>query len=476
MYVYCFRSFCFVTQLSEQLLLYYSCYSCTTLVGSLWFTYKSGFYQCDGYEGDSMSKPNPGLGRGIARSVWNPHKPTYPCATLAHASTTSSFSSHPLPCLRQSPIAGTRSLWERNINVSLACFSQLGIPSTRTATTSDLSEGVLLHAIDNKPIGRVEPSDSSRTRAISTANPLPVSSTSFGTIDSERQAVAESPAATPTPKVHTPSFIFRIGASGFPKRQRRSPKASADTPSPIPLPFVLPQVTSPNVLRSISVGEDAYFIRADGMCVADGVGGWARSGRSGANASRWSQLLTHFCEVEVERWWAGVDEYMADMDVNAKLLHAACRLETAPSSSDDDAGVPVGKYCKPMDPIQMMQKGFEQSLACVVAEVSCSMAQKLTSGCTWVFYLFTSCFTSLYSLRGESGGLHSASRPQWQSHFPHHGDAARLQLPLPNRNAFQRPAYERCTKIFRRCRTRRYRSRRQRWLDGQPCEDPARPC
>jgi protein phosphatase PTC7 len=42
---------------------------------------------------------------------------------------------------------------------------------------------------------------------------------------------------------------------------------------------------------SVSVGEDAYFLRSDSLGVADGVGGW--SGHAGANPARWARKFMH---------------------------------------------------------------------------------------------------------------------------------------------------------------------------------------
>ena len=44
-------------------------------------------------------------------------------------------------------------------------------------------------------------------------------------------------------------------------------------------------------LKSVQVGEDAYFLRSDSLGVADGVGGW--SGQAGADPALFSRLLMH---------------------------------------------------------------------------------------------------------------------------------------------------------------------------------------
>jgi hypothetical protein len=70
--------------------------------------------------------------------------------------------------------------------------------------------------------------------------------------------------------------------------------------------------------------------------------------------------LTHYCEEEVARWWAGAEEYMAtDEDVAGWAARAWKR------------GAEGGKlHRRPLDPVEIMQKGFEKCLACAAAEVS----------------------------------------------------------------------------------------------------------
>lgn len=96
--------------------------------------------------------------------------------------------------------------------------------------------------------------------------------------------------------------------------------APSPTPEPVPVPpiprdhvapYALPACSPgarirdkegnllPDHLRSVQVGEDAFFLRPDAMGVADGVGGW--TSRPGANAALFSRLLMHFTSVELSR-------------------------------------------------------------------------------------------------------------------------------------------------------------------------------
>jgi hypothetical protein len=105
------------------------------------------------------------------------------------------------------------------------------------------------------------------------------------------------------------------------------------------------------------------------MCVADGVGGWARSGQ--ADAGKWSRLLTHFCEVEVRRWWDGKEEYVESVMEQGwaeKLFTANMRFKIK-LKTQDAAGLPQGFRRRRLDPVEIMQKGFEKCLSCFLKEV-----------------------------------------------------------------------------------------------------------
>lgn len=126
----------------------------------------------------------------------------------------------------------------------------------------------------------------------------------------------------------------------------------------------------------MGVGEDAYFARLDGMCIADGVGGWARSGRGGADAGRWSRLLTHFCEVELESWGEGKGHYALDMDPATTNTGKGLATEGWSKKVWEAGGMKFstgnarGKR-KNVDPVEIMQRGYEKCLSCFMAEVGC---------------------------------------------------------------------------------------------------------
>ncbi|KAI8140827.1 phosphatase 2C-like domain-containing protein [Fennellomyces sp. T-0311] len=90
-----------------------------------------------------------------------------------------------------------------------------------------------------------------------------------------------------------PSYLFASGATGFAKRGRSTHGASEH-------------------YQSTQVGEDAYFVRADALGVADGVGGWA--GTLGANPALYSRKLMHHAYLELERFDNVDDDCFAKYD------------------------------------------------------------------------------------------------------------------------------------------------------------------
>ena len=88
--------------------------------------------------------------------------------------------------------------------------------------------------------------------------------------------------------------MFRNGAYGIPKNTSQHTRTQAKGKGKEKL---LEATSSDDMLEggehclSVSVGEDAYFLRSDSLGVADGVGGW--SGHAGANPARWARKFMH---------------------------------------------------------------------------------------------------------------------------------------------------------------------------------------
>lgn len=194
--------------------------------------------------------------------------------------------------------------------------------------------------------------------------------------EAQANAILPNPPEKGAPtSLYSSSLQFRIGASGLAKHRSAHPPPRTSGRSRPPTPprqrtFPLPEVDAPSTFKSIKVGEDAYFTRLDSMCVADGVGGWARSGRDGADAARWSMLLTHFCEAEVGKWWDGAEEYIERYEKTTSSKVGGSWVKQKWQEDMDTSGLEQGWRRKELDPIEIMQKGFEKCLACALAEVS----------------------------------------------------------------------------------------------------------
>ena len=194
-------------------------------------------------------------------------------------------------------------------------------------------------------------------------------------------------------------YIFKFGSCGLAKDRPIMPPrkpTNRTTPPPRPRSFPILDIQPPAIYNSISVGEDAYYARSDGMCMADGVGGWARSGRGEADAGKWSRLLTHFCEAEVRRWWDGKEEYIEDVMVEGwaeKLFAANVRFKVK-LKAEDAAGLPQGLRRRKLDPVEIMQKGFEKCLSCFLKEVRLAASLADDREYTARLHAFWHCYTT----------------------------------------------------------------------------------
>ncbi|KAL1408900.1 hypothetical protein Q8F55_005714 [Vanrija albida] len=77
------------------------------------------------------------------------------------------------------------------------------------------------------------------------------------------------------------------------------------------------------------------------------------------------QLLTHYCEEEVARWWAGADDYMTSDDDASGW---AARAWKRGAESEAGGATAVRKHRRPLDPVEIMQKGYEKCLSCAATE------------------------------------------------------------------------------------------------------------
>lgn len=174
-----------------------------------------------------------------------------------------------------------------------------------------------------------------------------------------------------SPPRHVPHFILNASASGIPKQRHQTP-APRD-----------PQASDPlSTTTATQVGEDAYYLRPESLGISDGVGGWSSArrkrqqrrvirfdgeeggkleswveGEGDADPGRFSRLLMHFCEREVEDWRRRVGK------------------------REEEEGKD-GKEKEVLDPVVVMQQGYEKCIECVQNEVS-SVIVRVTPLTPW---------------------------------------------------------------------------------------------
>lgn len=449
-----------------------------------------------------MSKPKPGLGKGLARTLVHP-VPTAPSAVIHHPIALPPFVS--TNTTRVSSLSGPRSsqwpsavvpnhmallpLWDapqtelgRRSYVTAASPLRASV-DTATSTPSSSSYSFpqylppsLLFDRPRPPFNDVHlpPPPPLPTAAVLRAPspPHPAKQprpTQTHTVLSPTPQLNNGPSPSPSPPLtylgirpdrvdihktapipdpnnltlYSSNLIFHLGASGSAKERFPSPPSrgrSQTPPPPRPRSFPLPEITPPTALHSTAVGEDSYFTRVDGVCVADGVGGWSRSGKGPADAGRWSRLLTHYCEEEVARWWAGADDYMTSDDDASGW---AARAWKRGAESEAGGAAASRRHRRPLDPVEIMQKGYEKCLSCAAAEVGLLvryLCHSLTSalGHLWLVDVLAGSPSPLDSAGRKSRRLQPAGDPQGRGCVPDLGNAARLQLPSAIGNALSR--------------------------------------
>lgn len=472
-----------------------------------------------------MSKPKPGLGKGIARTIAHSHSvPSAPAAVLHHPVALAPVFSTPTRSLhlssqarpatwstaavqtqlsllplwdapaefgRRTYVTATSSLRASPVVVEATSTGSFVVPPYHpTSLLSDHPPKVLFNEFytyppppppppaivlrPSPPHPAAQPQQprtqaahgiiSPNPQAQSGPSPSPSPPLTFLGIRAEEVDI-QNGTSIPDPNnlsVYSSNLIFHLGASGCPKERPPAPpsrRPAATPPPPRPRSFPLPDITPPTTLQSTAVGEDSYFARVDGVCVADGVGGWSRSGK-GADPGRWSRLLTHFCEEEVARWWAGTDDYIAtEEEVSGWAARAWKR------SSEG------GRHRRPLDPVEIMQKGYEKCLACAATEVShrhlIGDTLLTCAGYLRVVDMPARIAAPLDTVGRQRWRLQSSSHPPRRGRLPNVGNAACVQLPPPARHPFARRANEGCQALRHSRREGRRCHCWQRWSDGQ---------
>ncbi|GAA6020737.1 hypothetical protein JCM11491_003514 [Sporobolomyces phaffii] len=194
--------------------------------------------------------------------------------------------------------------------------------------------------LSTPPLTSSHPDSSSAT-----AQPSPSSSTSSSSSTTQSTLFVPSSsnnASSRIPPHALPSFfgssslatpfrgnlVFRNGAYGIPKNTNQHTRTAATSKGKEKLIESGEELEGGEHCLSVSVGEDAYFLRSDSLGVADGVGGW--SGHAGANPARWARKFMHHCSAELARY----------------------------ENIDDDMFL---QYYQ-VDPVEVMQRAFEKCL------------------------------------------------------------------------------------------------------------------
>ncbi|KAJ7780198.1 hypothetical protein DFH07DRAFT_1026257 [Mycena maculata] len=140
-------------------------------------------------------------------------------------------------------------------------------------------------------------------------------------------------------------YVLEVGAYGIPKRPHRGQQQRSAYMMATDAPL------------AVQVGEDAYFVRADAMGVADGVGGWARVkgqhlGAPGPSASAlFARRLMHFCADEVDRAYAHTEQQQQEVVAGWEPPpHPRTRGWASPWQHPASAAAPYAAYYGTLPP------------------------------------------------------------------------------------------------------------------------------
>ncbi|KAJ3051211.1 hypothetical protein HDU99_008482, partial [Rhizoclosmatium hyalinum] len=146
-----------------------------------------------------------------------------------------------------------------------------------------------------------------------------------------------------------PSFEFAFAAAGSAKPLDIDHDAARDRKSDTHFTSSSSNPSTESLLKpdgfSVRVGEDAYFIRKDGLGVADGVGGW-KDVVKGSNAALFSSRLMHHVAAQLDYF---DDVANNDYDINdyyaldpVKVLQVACERTLEDAGAKDSEKKAVG--------------------------------------------------------------------------------------------------------------------------------------
>lgn len=207
-------------------------------------------------------------------------------------------------------------------------------------------------------------------------------------------SIAACAAAVDTPrssKRHQLKYHLDVGAYGIPKHRHSSRSSSS----------------LPHTSLSVQVGEDAYFVRDNAMGIADGVGGWSRSARSGScplsspsPSALFSRRLMHFCSAEIDALLC------PPLDVKSGYHHNASDLEESLHTSLEELSDGI-------DVLRILEHAYDSTV-----KVHLAPPNPLTTGSS----------TALLAVLDHSLLTHTPQFPE----PPHKNYAAgSINIPLP---------------------------------------------
>ncbi len=186
-------------------------------------------------------------------------------------------------------------------------------------------------------------------------------------------------------------YHLDVGAYGIPKHRHPSRSSSS----------------LPHTSLSVQVGEDAYFLRDNAMGIADGVGGWSRSARSGpcpipspSPSALFSRRLMHFCSSEIDALMSAPVDDTSGHDHNVSELEES--LHTSLEELSDG-----------IDVLRILEHAYDSTVKAHLAPPN-----PLTTGSS----------TALLAILDHSLPTHTPQFPE----PPHKNYAAgSINLPLP---------------------------------------------
>jgi serine/threonine protein phosphatase PrpC len=310
----------------------------------------------------------------------------------------------PFPLKLQQPVPSEGWLYVYNPTSGRSSppQSQSRSLDTPRSSTQDLNQS----SSSYQPIAFPPSQSGSRFNPSPGVASVSTSTTTTNTSDNSSADISTPPSSLVSRK--TASLVFHPGAYGLAKKRHQpSPSINAgggDT-------FISPpdEFGNQTLLRSIQVGEDAYFLRNDSLGIADGVGGWSNRKKKRqiisdqgdddvniqagyADPGMFARLIMGFCEDSLTGYWDRRDEEWLTREGEEALKsegeggisNKTSSDSNVQSNQDDDNNNEWANRARdrvsnlttnlekpsrrPLSPIEIMQRGFERTMSVVKAE------------------------------------------------------------------------------------------------------------